>query len=238
MCGRFASARQTQDLLDAFMIDPTAPLDDDLRQWQAAWNVAPTQGVRMVVERAPQRSLRVARWGLVPSWAKDPAIGSRMINARSETLLEKPSFARAAAARRAVVPADGYYEWQALGTGARPAKQPFYIHPADDSIAALAGIYEFWRDRTLPDDDPARWLVTVTIITRAAEGELASIHDRAPVMLTEATLDEWLNPTTSAATALEIALSDAPDLAWHPVSTRVNAVANDGADLIAHAASD
>ena len=240
MCGRFASARATQDLLDAFMVDPTLPLDDELLAWRASWNVAPTQNVRMVLERAPRddadappvRQLRAARWGLVPSWARDPSGGARLLNARSETVLEKPSFKRAAASRRAVVPADGYYEWQRLGDGPRPAKQPYFIRPADGSPAALAALYEFWRDKDLPDDDPDRWLVTCTVLTRAAEGELAEIHDRTPVMLTSATLDGWLDPTTDAREALDLALSDAPALAWHPVSTRVNRVSEDDATLV------
>lgn len=240
MCGRFASARATQDLLDAFMIDPTLPLDDELRQWRASWNVAPTHDVRMIVERAPRetpdappvRQLRTARWGLVPSWARDPSGGARLLNARSETVLEKPSFKRAAASRRAVVPADGYYEWRKLDDGPRPAKQPFYIHPADGSVAALAGLYEFWRDKDLPDDDPGRWLVTCTILTRAATGELADIHDRTPVMLTDTTVDGWLDPSTDGREALDLALSDAPELVWHPVSSRVGRVSENDARLL------
>ncbi|MGP7960548.1 SOS response-associated peptidase [Sanguibacter sp. A247] len=241
MCGRFASARQTQDLLDAFLIDPTLPLDAELQQWHASWNVAPTHTVRMVVEQppreapgaAPVRQLRTARWGLVPSWAKDPSGGARLLNARSETLLEKPSFKRAAAARRSVIPADGYYEWQRLGEGTKPAKQPYFIHPADNTVAALAGLYEFWRDTSLPDDDPGRWLVTCTVLTRAAGGPLAEIHDRTPVMLTDATIDGWLDPSTDAREALDLALSDAPALAWHPVSPRVGRVSEDDAMLVA-----
>lgn len=240
MCGRFASARATQDLLDAFMIDPTLPLDDELREWRASWNVAPTHDVRIVVERTPRenpdappvRQLRTARWGLVPSWARDPSGGARLLNARSETVLEKPSFKRAAASRRAAVPADGYYEWRTLGDGPRPTKQPYYIHPADGSVAALAGLYEFWRDKNLPDDDPARWLVTCTILTRAAAGELAEIHDRTPVMLTAATLDGWLDPATGARDALDLALSDAPPLTWHPVPARVGRVSENDAGLL------
>lgn len=241
MCGRFASARQTQDLLDAFLIDPTLPLDDELQSWHASWNVAPTHTVRMVIEQPPRatpdaepvRQLRTARWGLVPSWAKDPSGGARLLNARSETVLEKPSFRRAAAARRSVIPADGYYEWQRLSDVPRPTKQPYLIHPADGTVAALAGLYEFWRDTSLPEDDPGRWLVTCTVLTRAAEGPLAAIHDRTPVMLTGATLDGWLDPTTDARDALALALSDAPKLAWHPVSPRVGHVSENDATLTA-----
>ena len=146
----------------------------------------------MVVERADKetgeitRQLRVARWGLVPSWAKDISVGSRMINARVESLEEKSAFARPFAVRRALLPADGYYEWKkprAAGSPAGKRKQPFYLHPADGDLVALAGLYEFWKDPTKADDDPARWVVSATVITRPASDELAHIHDRQPLML-------------------------------------------------------
>src|SRR6185295_12328716 len=116
------------------------------------------------------RTMRAARWGLVPSWAKDPSIGSRMINARSEGVADKPAFQRAFATRRALLPSDGYYEWKPpddSGAGARPKakKQPYYIHPADGGVLALAGLYEFWKDPTKADDDPDRWLVSAAVVT-------------------------------------------------------------------------
>ena len=145
MCGRYASFREDQSIADEFAV---AVVADDVRLLPPSWNVAPTDGVRMVVERADRatgeitRQLRVARWGLVPSWAKDPSVGSRMINARVETVADKPAFARPFASRRALLPADGYYEWQAAAEpppGAprrrRPPKQPFWIHPADGDVA-------------------------------------------------------------------------------------------------------
>ena len=159
MCGRYAASRSPDDLVEEFDIAalPEVRLAPD-------WNVAPTKDVYVVVERRPRdsegvpsaaveptRQLQVMRWGLVPGWAKDPAIGSRMINARMETVLEKPAFKRAFAKRRCLVPADGYYEWYTpidgpKGRGGRPLKQPFYIHPADGGVLAMAGIFEFWRD--------------------------------------------------------------------------------------------
>lgn len=251
MCGRYASFRQNQDLLDAFKIGRDVPDDPELAQWEASWNVAPTTPVRMVVERVPRREqaaeaaeaaddaappvpvrqLRVARWGLVPSWAKDPGIGSRMINARSETLLEKPAFRTALAKHRCLIPADGYYEWRPPAPGAaRTAKHPQLIHAPDGGLLAFAGLYEFWRDRTLGEAAP--WLVTCTIITTAAEGDMTQIHDRRPAMLTPEAWDAWLDPTTSAPDARALLDARPPELAWHEVSTAVNSVANDGPHLL------
>lgn len=239
MCGRYASFQQNQDLLDAFLIDPTLPLDPDVAGWRSSWNVAPTQGVRIVVERpaaapetvvAPVRSLRLARWGLVPGWAKDPGIGARLINARSESAADKPSFAAAFAKRRCLVPADGFYEWLTPGTGKK--KVPQFITRADGGSLAFAGLYEFWRDPVRTADDPARWLVTCTILTSASRGDFTQVHDRRPVILDSQFWDTWLAPTTSKAEASDLIRADDPALTWHPVSTRVNSVANDDAELI------
>ncbi|TQL01291.1 SOS response-associated peptidase [Cellulomonas sp. SLBN-39] len=240
MCGRYASFREDQALADEFAV---AVVADDVRLLPPSWNVAPTDGVRIVVERADQatgeitRQLRVARWGLVPSWAKDPSVGARMINARVETLAQKSAFARPLATRRALLPADGYYEWQAApppATGAkgRTPKQPFFLTPADGSVAALAGLYEFWRDPSKDDDDPARWLVSATVVTRASTGPLAAIHDRRPVLLPHDVHDAWLDPATGADAARAILDVPPPALVATPVSTRVNAVANDGPELL------
>ncbi|MBO3089060.1 SOS response-associated peptidase [Cellulomonas dongxiuzhuiae] len=242
MCGRYASFREDQAIADEFAV---ATVADDVRLLPPSWNVAPTDGVRMVVERADRatgeitRQLRVARWGLVPSWAKDPSIGSRMINARVETLADKPAFAKPLAARRALLPADGYYEWQAApeppagSPRARKApKQPFWIHPQDGSVAALAGLYEFWRDPTRADDDPDRWLVSVTIVTRAATEAMAAIHDRQPLVLPPDAWSAWLDPAVGADGARELLDVPPPPLRATPVSTGVNAVANNGPSLI------
>lgn len=131
-----------------------------------------------VDDGTPVRQLRTARWGLVPPWAKDASVGARMINARVETVLEKPSFRKAATVRRAIAPMDGYYEWQVTPAG----KVPHYLTAADDGeILAGAGLSKFWRDHTKPDDDePGAWLWNVTIITTAATDTLGHIHDDAP----------------------------------------------------------
>lgn len=259
MCGRYASFRLDQDLLDAFLIDPTHGIDPaDVAAWHASWNVAPTATVRIVVDRAvqatetvtdpaPVRSLRLARWGLVPPWAADPSVGSRMINARAEGLADKPAYRKAFASRRCLVPADGYYEWQAsaaapepgAGPGNGPArrsggrrKQPYFFRAADQGVLAFAGLYEFWRDRSLPEDDPHRWLVTTTVITTAATGPLGQIHDRRPAALTAGLWDAWLSPRTSVAEAEDVLRAPGPELAWYPVSSRVSSVRNDGPELI------
>jgi len=236
MCGRFASFRQAQDLADAFAL---TFVDDDAAELPASWNVAPTDVLRLVVERperlegggkgAVARQLRLARWGLVPSWAKDPSIGSKMFNARAESVAEKPAFKRALAARRGIVPVEGYYEWQARTGG---GKQPLFIHAPDDGVLALAALYEFWKDPTVPEDDPARWLVTATILTRASEGALTEIHDRQPVILPPGTWDAWLAPGTAAGEARSILQVEPPELEATAVGAAVGRVSENHPGLI------
>ncbi len=181
MCGRYASARRDDELAHRFHVSEL--VGDELGP---SWNVAPTQDVRGVLERVeadhPVRQLRTLRWGLVPSWAKDSKIGSRMINARVETITEKPAFRRAAANRRLIVPMDGYYEWQAPESG-KGRKTPYYLTDPDGAPLAAAGLYELWRDPSKGDDDPGRWLWTLTVITTNATDTLGHIHDRSPLLL-------------------------------------------------------
>jgi putative SOS response-associated peptidase YedK len=236
VCGRYASFRQAQDIADTFAIEEVAP---DVALLSPSWNIAPTTMVRIVVERADsatgeiRRSLRAARWGLVPSWAKDPSIGNRMINARAETIAEKPAYRRALAARRCLVIADGYYEWQAAAAG-RAAKQPFYIRPADGSLLAMAGLYEFWRDGASAAEAP--WLVTTTIVTTAASGALAEIHDRRPAGLASEAWDPWLDPAVGADEGARLLSGEGPAMIAIPVSTAVNRAGIDGPELIAPSA--
>ena len=242
MCGRFASFRQAQDLADAFAL---AFLANDAVALPPSWNVAPTDPVRLVVERPERladgsdgplvRQLRLARWGLVPSWAKDVAIGSKLVNARSETLAEKPAFRRAFAARRGLVPAEGYYEWQARPAG---PKQPFFVHPADDGVLALAALYEFWADPALARDDPARWVVSTTIVTRDASPGLATLHHREPVMLPRESWDAWLDPATTTPAAAELLRLPAPDVTLRPVARTVGRVNENGPELISPVEAD
>ncbi|GAA2241782.1 SOS response-associated peptidase [Promicromonospora sukumoe] len=237
MCGRFASFTQTQDLADELAI---AEIAEDARLLPPSWNVAPTDPVRIVVERAAKgsaevsRSLRLARWGLVPSWSKDPSGGARMINARSESLVDKPAFAKPFKARRCLVLADGYYEWRKLSLPAsgskKVPKQPYWIHPAGPGVAAFAGLYEFWRNPAASESDPDRWLVSTTVVTRPASDDMAAIHDRMPLVLPPEAWNRWLDPTVGDATDL-LEIDNLP-LATLPVGDAVGSVQNDGPSLI------
>jgi putative SOS response-associated peptidase YedK len=245
MCGRYASTRKRIELLEEFSVQRdmvTESLEPD-------FNVAPTKPVYAVLDRVEQvsarsgddtgngaarkaeRELRVVRWGLVPFWAKDVKIGSRMINARAETVAEKPAFRRAFGKRRCLLPADGYYEWQSQ-PGA--AKQPIYISRADGSSLAFAGLYELWRDPAVDRDDEDAWLWTATVITTSAPDELGMIHDRMPMIIDPAAWADWLDPANNDIADLRGLLSPAAasGLTTYPVSTEVNSVRNNGPQLI------
>ncbi|MFE1645174.1 SOS response-associated peptidase [Microbacterium sp. P01] len=232
MCGRFVVANVGSELVGVLRVDVEG---DDLPQ--PSYNVAPTDAAAIVLDSAktepPTRRLESARWGLVPSWAKDPSIGSRAFNARSEELEDKKMFRSALEKRRAVVPVSGYYEWKKVGD----EKVPHYIHPGDDSPMFLAGLYEWWKNPALADDDPARWLLSFTILTRDAIGHLGSIHDRMPLFLDPDFADAWLDPTIeNVGDILDAAVDAAPDVAEtltdHVVGKAVGNVRNNGAELI------
>jgi len=180
------------------------------------------------------RELRVLRWGLVPSWAKDTSIGSRLINARAETVAVKPSFKRAFARRRCLLPADGFYEWLVVTDQGRAAKQPYYIHRPDGGGLAFAGVYELWRDAAFPDDHPDAWLWTATIITTSATDDVGRIHDRMPMVIEPAGWTDWLDPAMTDPGELQHLLQPAVSggLASYPVSMAVNSVRNNGPELI------
>jgi len=239
MCGRYAAAKDPAALVEEFEV-ASAP-EEELRP---DYNVAPTKKVYLIVDRMRddvlERALVIGRWGLVPSWAKDPSIGSRMINARAETVAEKPAFRRAFAKRRCLIPADGYYEWYLptspdapVGKGGKPLKQPFFIHRADGSSLAMAGLYEWWRDPTRADDDPQAWRLTCTVITTDATDDVGRIHDRMPMTIGLADWEAWLNPAhgpDEVSSLLTPAVSTRLDA--YPVSTLVNSVRNNGPELI------
>lgn len=258
MCGRYASSRRPEDLVEEFEIDKVEVKE----ALQPDYNVAPTKQVFAVVERTPrdgdtehvahERQLRTAKWGLVPFWAKDPSIGNKMINARMETVHEKPAYRRAFASRRCLLPADGYFEWyptepktqtqgtqtqrtqtQGTQTG-RPVKQPFFIHPADGGVLAMAGLYEIWRDPTRDDDDSLRFLWTCTVLTTTAEDSLGHIHERMPLLVEPERYAAWLDPASAAVDDLKKLLVPAAPgrLEAYPVSTEVNSVRNNGPGLL------
>ena len=263
MCGRFAASRDSATLIEEFGVERSVA-----RELAPDFNVAPSKDVYIIAERSEraiaersepaigeqrvrgeepeaQRELAVAKWGLVPSWAKDAKIGYRMINARVETLGEKPAYRRAFGKRRCLLPADGYYEWYTptttdapRGKGGKPLKQPFYIHPADNSTLAMAGLYEFWLERGKNPEEPRSWLTTTTIVTTAASEHLSGIHDRMPLCVAPEYWSEWLNPDLANPTGLSRALAEASASApagWlhaDQVDRQVNNVRNNGPGLI------
>ena len=248
VCGRYAASRRPEDLVEEFEIEETEGPGPgaDPAGLEADFNVAPTKQAPVVLERAagdvpasPVRRLRLLRWGLVPSWAKDASVGNRMINARAETLLDKPAYRRAALARRCLVPADGWYEWQLSPTEkdakGKPRKQPFFVRPqAEGSPIAFAGLYELWRDKQLDDDDQGAWLASFVIVTTAAEPGLPAVHDRMPLVLPPDRWTAWLDPGERDADTVRalLAPSEPGRFVAVPVSTRVNAVGNNGPHLL------
>jgi putative SOS response-associated peptidase YedK len=224
MCGRFASSETTDRLVELFGIDE---VPDELPG--PRFNIAPTDPVATVLSRPREGELRrmlvPARWGLVPSWSKDPSGAARMINARVETVAEKPAFRKAFASRRCLLPADGYYEWYQQAADRKPAKQPYFIHPGDGGVMAMAGLYEFWK---APD---ASWLTSVTIITTAARDAVGRLHDRMPMVVEPADWDAWLDPGLDLDPHGLLSVP-AERLDFHPVSTAVNKVGNDGPALV------
>ncbi|MFF2926788.1 SOS response-associated peptidase [Streptomyces celluloflavus] len=265
MCGRYAASRSPEDLVGLFGVqrwEPTETLAPD-------WNIAPTKNVHAVLERPlkgaaaaefppgrPVRQLRALKWGLVPSWSASPDGAAKMINARSETVHEKPSFRQAFAARRCLLPGDGYFEWvtdaaerqlEEQGKKKRSRKQPYFVTPADGSVMAMAGLYEFWRDRTLPGGHPQAWWATCTVLTTEAETtplagatggpgprSLSEIHPRMPLVLPPDRWDAWLDPAHTDPDELRALLAPPPAglMRAYPVPTDVSNVRNNGPELL------
>ncbi|MGQ0824557.1 MAG: SOS response-associated peptidase [Actinomycetota bacterium] len=225
MCGRYVTVSSPTILAERFgveevRIDATEP----------NYNVAPRTEVPVVAVSQGARTLDLVRWGLIPSWAKSAAIGDRQINARASTVATKPAYKRAFLKRRVIVPADGFYEWQARA--GQKKKQPWFIRSRDGEPLAFAGLWEIWHDPEEGDDAPR--IRSCTIITTDANDVVRPIHDRMPVVLPEEHWDRWLDPDFSDITALQQLLIPAPGdqfEAWE-VSTRVNAAANNGAELL------
>lgn len=210
------------------------------------WNVAPTSPVWVVHDDGDARTLELMRWGLVPSWATDPAIGNRMFNARAETLTQKPAFRVAARRRRCIVAADGFYEWKAVPATPRQSaatrKQAWYFHRVDGSPLAMAGLWESWERAPAAGNDAVGGIAsdvthTCTIVTTAADGVVATVHHRMPVVLEDGAIDAWLDPSVTDPDEVNALLDGAhhPLLATHAVGPEVNSARNDGPALIAPA---
>jgi putative SOS response-associated peptidase YedK len=223
MCGRFTLRARLADLLAEFVLTkPNVP------PRSPRYNIAPTQPVFVVRAKpdavAPTREAAMLRWGLIPSWASDPSIGNRMINARAETVAEKPAFRAALRRRRCLLVADGFYEWKAEGR----AKHPYFIHFADDRPFAFAGLWEHWEG---PDHASVE---SCTLITAEANALMRPIHDRMPVILPRHSYAKWLDPAEQESAALLPLLTPYPDndLEAYPVNRFVNSPSHDAADCL------
>ncbi|WP_427163010.1 SOS response-associated peptidase [Aliinostoc sp. HNIBRCY26] len=219
MCGRFTLTQSAQALADFFQIQEVPNLT-------AQYNIAPTQMVATVLYNPTdnKRQLQHLRWGLIPSWAKDPNIGAKLINARSETVAEKPSFRSAFKKRRCLVVADGFYEWQKQ----QSTKQPFYFRLGDGNPFAFAGLWEKWISPAQEE------VISCTILTTTANELLQSIHDRMPVIIDPKDYDTWLNPEIQTAQKLQPLLSpySAAAMTAYPVSKLVNSAKNNTPECI------
>lgn len=225
MCGRFVSASPPDELAHYFDAQQTTETLD------RSYNVAPTNDVYVVVETGGIRKLDAFHWGLIPFWAKEKKVGQKMINARAETIAEKPAYKRAFLKRRCIIPADGFFEWKKIP--GQKTKQPMFIHRTDDEPMAFAGLWELWRPKE-SEDDESTWIRSCTIITGQPNEVVAPIHDRMPVMLPPSAWSEWLDPENDDLDTLGKLLVPAPAklITTHPVSTRVNSVRDKDSALI------
>ena len=215
MCGRYSITTDAQQLAQRFEVDVPA-------QFAPRYNAAPTQNLPVIINPEGERSLQLFRWGLVPKWADDPAIGNKMINARAETIAQKPSFKEAYRKRRCLVLSDGYYEWQATASG----KQPMRFVLGDGDPFAFAGLWETWHEGV-------DQINSFTIITTSANELAAPIHNRMPVILNRDTESLWLNPNADPVQLHELLMPYAGDgLRVYPVSKAVNNPANDSPSII------
>lgn len=227
MCGRYVVAYDPETLVSGFSLTRVTP-------FPKRWNVAPQSMVPVVYEtREGERVAETMRWGLVPHWARDEAIGAKLNNARCEGMADKPAFRQAVRRRRCLLPASGFYEWQPLpGGGARPLKQPYYISPVDAPFFAMAGLFEAWRPPGAAADAP--WLLSCCVITTAANALMAPIHDRMPVLIAPEHWAAWLARERQDVEALAPALQGLPETAMQawPVARAVGRSSVEGPELI------
>ncbi|WP_339287750.1 SOS response-associated peptidase [Paenibacillus sp. FSL E2-0201] len=222
MCGRYTITVTMEELMVRYFAN-----DSTIIHYAPKYNAAPMQQIPAVINTGSSNKLGELRWGLVPSWAKDDKIGSKMINARAESLLEKPSFKRLVSSRRCIIPSDGFYEWKVQGS----SKQPMRIVMRDGGIFSMAGLYDIWMD---PEGNK---LSTCTIITTTPNDLMAEIHNRMPVILKPEDETEWLDRGNQDTTSLIKLLKpyDQNQMRAYPVSTAVGNVRNDTKELIKEA---
>ncbi len=215
MCARLVTALTAEDLVDYYDADHNGAAG-----WEPSYQTRPTDRTPIVVDSVkddvePTRRLELARWSLVPGWAKELKLPFPTFNARSEDVAQKPAFADSVVSRRALIPATGYYEWRTEGE----TKTPHFVHLADGRPVTLAGLYSWWVDPGKARDDPSRWVLSATILTMAAVPALAGIHDRTPVVLPDEWWDDWLDPTIEG----DQSLVDAAVQASNPVASELEA---------------
>lgn len=254
MCGRYTQTKSGGVIASAFSIDvPQSGFPSP----SPRYNIAPTQPVVAIIQPSAQREYRIFQWGLIPSWSKDPSIGSRMINARAETVAEKPSFRTAFKRRRCLIVADGFYEWkkaekqkaeepkikelkikepkskaqkagQRSTANTKPKKQPYYIQMADQALFGMAGIWESW------ESGDGSYVESCTILTTEPNALMRPIHNRMPVIIHPADYDLWLDPTVQKGAAVQHLLRsfEADAMQAYPVSTAVNSPRNESVDCV------
>jgi len=221
MCGRFTSKAKPRQIKTEFKIGKL-----NSKIFTPRYNIAPTQNIPVVLESSGERIIEEVKWGLIPSWAKDDSIGSKLINARAETLAEKPSFKNAFKNRRCIIPASGFYEWQKQTKG---AKQPFYFYLKDKDLFGLAGLWEEWTDK-----ESGEVIETCTVITTKANKVLEHVHERKPVILKDKDYDNWLDEKVHDTDKLQKLLKPFPasSMKSHPVSRLVNSPSENSPSLI------
>jgi putative SOS response-associated peptidase YedK len=220
VCGRYTLSVPLSNLVDSFDVLPPE------FEYAPRFNIAPTQDAPVIAQDEAGRRMGLLRWGLIPSWAKDPALGSRMINARAETVAEKPAYRSAFRRRRCLVPADGFFEWRREGEAKTGPKTPFWIHRVDREPFLMAGLWEKWMPK---GGTP---VFTFTIITSEAAPVIRDIHHRMPVILPREGHDLWLDSSTPDSELLALLRPEGEGLQAYPVSTLVNSPRNDVSECI------
>jgi putative SOS response-associated peptidase YedK len=225
MCGRFTNKAKPEQIENEFKVGRKNSI-----LFEPRYNIAPSQTINVVFAPETERILAQLKWGLVPSWAKDSEIGNRMINARAETIAEKPSFREAFKSRRCIIPASGFYEWQKKGT---KAKQPFYFYLKEKEVFGFAGLWDTWIDKRTGEE-----LETCAIITTEANRVLEPVHDRMPVILQPKDYEQWLDAKEKDTEKLQKLLAPYPaaEMDLYEVSKSVNIPSNDSPELIQNSA--